>query len=92
MSDWHDYNNNLVYAPEGDWADTSPRANTDRTASTIELIDKIESLTSWVDIKSEYIVKLEQMLWECRDAMNDDEYWVQCDLIKQIDELLGERK
>ena len=91
MSDYDDYENNLAFKPIGDWADTEPKVNTDRTASTIELIDKIESLTSWVDIKSEYIAKLEQILWECRDAMNNDEYWVQCDLIKQIDELLGER-
>lgn len=91
MTDYDDYENNLAFPPQGDWSDTEPKNNTDRTASTIELIDKIESLTSWVDIKSEYIVKLEQLLWECRDAMNDDEYWVQCDLIKQIDELLGER-
>lgn len=50
---------------------------TDRTQSTIEKL-------------TEENKKLEQLLWECRDAMNNDEYWVQCDLIKQIDELLGE--
>lgn len=76
-----DYNNDLVFAP---------KTNTDQ--STEELIDKIEALNSWVDLKSEHIVKLEQLLWECRDAMNDGNYWQQCELIKQIDELLGERK
>lgn len=58
---------------EGDWADTNPRANTDRTQSTIELVDKIEKLETenrkltkwldskekWLNLKSEYINKLE---------------------------------
>ena len=98
MTDYEDYENNLAFPPEGDWADTNPRANTDRTASTIELVNKIEELNKWLDLKSEYIGKLEgenaklkELLNACRDAMNDDEYWVQCDLIKQIDELLGEQ-
>lgn len=44
---------------EGDWADTEPKNNTDRTASTIELVNKIEELNKWLDLKSEYINKLE---------------------------------
>lgn len=54
-----DYNDNLVFPPEGDWADTNPRSYTDRTASTIELVNKIEELNKWLDLKSEYIEKLE---------------------------------
>lgn len=99
MTDYEDYENNLAFPPEGDWSDTEPKNNTDRTASTIELVNKIEELNKWLDLKSEYIEKLEgenaklkELLNACRDAMNNDEYWVQCDLIKQIDELLGERK
>lgn len=38
---------------EGDWADTEPRANTDRTQSTIELVKKIEKLTKQLDIAKE---------------------------------------
>lgn len=97
MTDYEDYENNLAFPPQGDWADTSPRANTDRTLSSIELVNKIEELTKWLDLKSEYAVKIEdeniklkKLLNACRDAMNDDKYWQQCDLIKQIDELLGE--
>lgn len=47
---------------EGDWADTKPKNNTDRTASTIELINEIEKLNKWIDLKSEYIEKLEQQI------------------------------
>ena len=53
MSDWHDYNNNLVYAPEGDWADTEPKTNTDRTQSSLDLVDKIEKLTKQLEIAVE---------------------------------------
>lgn len=45
---------------EGDWSDTKPKNNTDRTASTIELINEIEKLNKWLDLKSEYIEKLEK--------------------------------
>lgn len=34
----------------GDWSDTEPRSYTDRTQSTIELIEKIEKLTKQLDI------------------------------------------
>lgn len=47
---------------EGDWADTDPKNNTDRTSSTIELINEIEKLNKWLDLKSEYIEKLEQQI------------------------------
>ena len=60
MSDCEDYENNLAFPPVGDWADTNPRANTDRTASTIELINEIEKLNKWLDLKSEYISKIEE--------------------------------
>lgn len=85
MSDYDDYENNLAFKPIGDWADTEPKVNTDRTQSSLDLVDKIEELTK--ENK-----KLEQMLWICRDAMNDGNYWQQCELINHIDELLGERK
>lgn len=55
-----DYNNDLASAPIGDWADTNPRANTNRTGSSIELVNKIEELNKWLDLKSEYIEKLEK--------------------------------
>ena len=46
-----DYENDLVFPPpQGDWADTRPQSNTDRTASTIELISKIERLTKQLEI------------------------------------------
>lgn len=59
MSDYDDYENNLAFKPIGDWADTEPKVNTDRTQSSLDLVDKIEELTKWLDLKSEYINKLE---------------------------------
>lgn len=60
MSDYHDCNENLAFPPEGDWAETKPVQNTDRTESTIELVNKIEELNKWLDLKSEYIERLEK--------------------------------
>lgn len=71
MTDYDDYENNLAFPPEGDWADTSPRANTDRTASTIELVNKIEKLNKWLDLKSEYIEKLEKENRELKEWLRD---------------------
>lgn len=56
---------------EGDWADTEPKNNTDRTASTIELINKIEELNKWLDLKSEYIEKLELENKKLKEALED---------------------
>lgn len=50
MSDYHDYNENLAFPPQGDWSDIEPKNNTDRTASTIELVEKIEKLSKQLDI------------------------------------------
>lgn len=60
MSDYHNYKENLAFAPDGDWAETKPVQNTDRTESTIELVNKIEELNKWLDLKSEYIERLEK--------------------------------
>lgn len=43
MNNTPDYNNNLAFAP-GDWSDSRVNGNTDRTATTIQLIEKIEEL------------------------------------------------
>ena len=43
MNNTPDYKNNLAFAP-GDWSDSRVTNNTDRTASTIQLIEKIEEL------------------------------------------------
>ena len=43
MNNTPDYNNNLAFAP-GDWSDSRVTNNTDRTASTIQLVEKIEEL------------------------------------------------
>ena len=48
MTDYEDYENNLAFPPA-----------TDRTQSNDELVEKIEQLTKWLDLKSEYINKLE---------------------------------
>lgn len=45
MSDYHDYNEFLVFPPQGDQSDTEPHNNTDRTQSSIELVGKIKELT-----------------------------------------------
>ena len=43
MNNTPDYKNNLAFAP-GDWSDSRVNGNTDRTATTIQLIEKIEQL------------------------------------------------
>ena len=43
MNNTPDYENDLAFAP-GDWSDSRVNGNTDRTASTIQLIEKIEQL------------------------------------------------
>lgn len=43
MNNTPDYKNNLAFAP-GDWSDSRVKGNTDRTATTIQLIEKIEEL------------------------------------------------
>lgn len=78
MTDYEDYENNLAFPPEGDWTDTEPKNNTDRTASSIELINKIEELNKWLDLKSEYIEKLEQQIEEANK------------IILSFDRLVGE--
>lgn len=50
----------------GNFADTGEKMtnNTDRTESTIELVEKIEELTKWLDMKTEYIATLEARIAE----------------------------
>lgn len=43
MDNTPDYKENLAFAP-GDWSDSRVKGNTDRTASSIQLIEKIEEL------------------------------------------------
>lgn len=57
MSDYHNYKENLAFAPDGDLAETNPRANTDRTASTIELVEKIEKLEKDKDILIQVLLR-----------------------------------
>lgn len=71
MSDYHDYNENLAFPPQGDWSDTQPKNNTDRTASTIELVSKIEKLKKMLDLKSEYIEKLETENKKLKEWLRD---------------------
>lgn len=54
-----DYENNLAFPPQGDWSDTQPKNNTDRTASTIELINKYEQLTKQLEIAIDALKKVE---------------------------------
>ena len=44
MSDYDDYENNLAFPPAGDWSDSREQKTTDRTESTIELINVLERL------------------------------------------------
>lgn len=78
MTDYEDYENNLAFPPEGDWADTEPKANTDRTQSSLDLVDKIEELNKWLDLKSEYIGKLEKenerLKWWLREIVNNHRF------------------
>lgn len=90
-----DYNDNLVFPPAGDWADTNPRANTDRTASTIELVNKIEGLNKWLDLKSEYISKIEEKNERLQELLKKCVEWLTYidrdnGIIAEIDKLLGE--
>lgn len=59
MTDYEDYDN-LAFPP-----------TTDRTQSTIELIEKIEQLTKWLDLKSEYIEKLEAENKKLKEWLRD---------------------
>lgn len=43
MNNTPDYKENLAFAP-GDWSDSRVTGNTDRTVTTIRLIEKIEEL------------------------------------------------
>ena len=45
-----DYADNLAFPPQGDWSNTEPKSNTDRTDSTIELVGKIEKLSKQLEI------------------------------------------
>lgn len=71
MTDYDDYENNLAFKPIGDWADTEPKFNTDRTQSSLDLVDKIEELNKWLDLKSEYIEKLEKENRELKEWLRD---------------------
>ena len=57
MTDYEEYENNLAFPP-----------TTDRT-STIELVKKIEGLNKWLDLKSEYIEKLETENKKLKDLL-----------------------
>lgn len=50
----------------GDWSDKGEKiaVNTDRTQSTIELIDEIENLNNMLAVKNEYIATLEARIAE----------------------------
>lgn len=45
-----DYKDNLVFLPQGDWSDTEPKSNTDRTQSSCDMVDKIEKLSKQLEI------------------------------------------
>ena len=95
MSDYEDYENNLAFKPIGDWADTEPKVNTDRTQSSLDLVDKIEELNKWLDLKSEYIERLEnkeailkEVLKECRKVIDGAFLVCSKEMCKKIDEVL----
>jgi len=45
-----DYTDNLAFPPQGDWSDTQPKNNTDRTQSSCDMVDKIEKLSKQLEI------------------------------------------
>lgn len=82
-----DYNNNLAFAP-GDWSDSRVVGNTDRTASTIQLIEKIEEL-------EKDNIQFRQLLKECQHmiiaySINNNTFTKDevKDIITKIDEVL----
>lgn len=93
MTDYDDYENNLAFKPIGDWADTEPKTNTDRTQSSLDLVDKIKELT-------EENAMLKEMLEECRENITDS--WDSfidiaaggetAELIKKINEVIDEKE
>ena len=61
----------------GDWADTQPKPTTDRTQSSIELVGKIEDLTS----------ELNHLKTLCWNVCYGEDMWGAIDKLKQeIDE------
>ena len=99
MTDYDDYENNLAFPPVGDWSDKGEVPTTDRTQSSLDLVDKIAELTKWLNLKSEYICKLEdenkrlkELLKECKRYID---IWGYTDthgnaLLPQINQVLGE--
>lgn len=81
MTDYDDYENNLAFKPIGDWADTEPKVNTDRTQSSLELVDKIKRLT-------EENTQLKCLLWECRQLFVHE----LTNLAEQISEVIDEKE
>ena len=86
MSDYTDYENNLAFPPEGDWAETKPVQNTDRTESTIELIEKIERLTS----ENVKIKELMRMIAPYLEALTEKRF--KLEYIPKVAELLTQIK
>lgn len=76
-----DYNDNLAFPPQGDWSDTQPKITTDRTQSTIELVEKFKELT-------EENTKLKGLLRECRGYIEYVGYLGVDTILNKIDEVL----
>lgn len=72
---------------QGDWSDKGEKVNvnTDRTESTIELVEKIEELNGWLNLKTERIARLEELLTECAERLIDRDNG----LVAKIDKILG---
>lgn len=63
MTDYDDYENNLAFEPVGDWADKGEVAITNRTQSSLDLVDRIEELTKEnkkLDKIIEYCIQLQE--------------------------------
>lgn len=83
----------------GNFADTGEKMtnNTDRTQSTIELVEKIEELNRWLDLKTEYISRLEKRISEMVDILKECRLFVDlCNytpenklLLERIDKQIG---
>lgn len=83
MSDYENYEEYLFFG------------NTNRTESSCEMVDKIAELTKWLDLKSEYISKIEEKNKRLQELLGKCAEWLTYidrdnGIIAEIDKLLGE--
>lgn len=85
MTDYEDYENNLAFKPIGDWSDKGEVPTTDRTQSSLELVDKIKELTEENAKLKELLKRVDEYLeWRIYDEYTYIDYRLWEDIRKAI--------